>query len=55
MTDLQTKKTEALARYKEAKKEYMGTISKENIKGDFEKFKVFCDRKKECMQLGVRI
>ena len=53
MKDLQSKKEMALQAYKLAKAEYNKTVSRENIKGDFEKWKIFCDAKAECMRLGV--
>ena len=53
--NLKEAKEEALNAYKLAKMEYVATITKNNIKGDFEKFKIFCARKADCMRLGVRI
>ena len=53
--NLQERKNDALKLYQLAKADFMATVSKDNIKGDFEKYKVFCDRKADCMRLGVRI
>lgn len=53
--DTNTKKEEALQAYKLAKTEFMATVTKENINGDFAKWVVFCDCKKICMKLGCRI
>lgn len=53
MKSLQEKKNAALQAYKLAKSEYTSTVNKENLKGDFEKWKIFCDAKAECMRLGV--
>ena len=53
--DLQARKSDALKLYQLAKAEFMKTVTKENIKGDFEKWKIFCDMKADCMRLGVRI
>lgn len=53
--DLQARKADALALYKLAKAEFMATVTKQNTKGDFEKWKIFCARKADCMRLGVRI
>ncbi len=55
MKDLQTSKKDALAAYKVAKMAFMETISKENIKGDAAKWAEFCEAKRNCMLLGVRI
>jgi hypothetical protein len=52
---LQERKNDALELYKLERAEFMATITKDNIKGDFEKYKVACDRKEDCMRLGVRI
>ena len=52
---LRTSKENALNLYKLAKAEFMATITKENIKGDSEKWKIFCERKADCMRLGIRI
>ncbi len=53
--DLQAKKSDALKLYQIAKAEFMATVNKENRKGDFEKWKTFCETKRNCMLLGVRI
>lgn len=55
MNELQTKKNEALESYKLAKMEFMATVTKENIKGDWGKWVAFCECKKICMKLGYRI
>ena len=62
--DLQTKKADALIAYKAAKNDFLQTVTRENIKGDFEKWKIFCfyslgknkkRSERDCMLLGVRI
>lgn len=53
--ELKTKQAEALAAYKLAKVAFMKTVSNENVKGDFSKWKNYCDAKAVCMRLGVRI
>lgn len=55
MKNLEETKKNALQAYKAAKMEYAATITKDNTKGDFEKFKVFVDAKRACMMLGVII
>lgn len=55
MADLQKKKADALTAYKAAKADFLATVTKENIKGDWEKWKAFCIAQKNCMLLGVRI
>lgn len=55
MNELQTKKAEALEAYKLAKAEFMATVTKENIKGDWGKWVSFCECEKNCMKLGCRI
>lgn len=55
MMNLQESKERALRAYREARAAWMATITKENIKGDFEKWKVFCTAKSTCMKYGVRI
>ncbi|MCI8339221.1 MAG: hypothetical protein HFH62_11180 [Lachnospiraceae bacterium] len=55
MKDIQTSKKDALAAYKLAKVAFMETISRENIKGDAAKWAEFCEAKRICMLLGVRI
>lgn len=55
MKNLEETKKNALQAYKEAKAAYAATITRENIKGDFEKFKAFTDAKRNCMRLGVII
>lgn len=55
INELQTKKNEALEAYKLAKAEFMATVTKENIKGDWGKWVAFCEQKKNCMKLGCRI
>lgn len=46
--NLQIRKAEALETYKEAKKAYLEDMSNEN-------WIAFCDAKRTCMLLGVRI
>lgn len=53
--NLQAKKADALAAYKTAKADFLKTVTSENLKGDFEKWKFFCGKKADCMRLGVRI
>ena len=53
--DLQTKKAHALIAYKAAKNDFLQTVTRENIKGDFDKWKIFCERERDCMLLGVSI
>lgn len=55
MMNLNESKANALNAYKAAKMAWMETVTKENIKGDFEKWKIFCDAEAGCMRLGVRI
>ena len=55
MKNLTENKKNALQAYKEAKATYLATITRDNIKGDFEKFKAFTDAKRNCMKLGVII
>ena len=45
---LTERKAEALREYQEAKARYMATMASED-------WKTFCDAKRVCMQLGVRI
>lgn len=53
--DLQARKNGAKAAYIKARNEWENTITAGNIKGDFGKWKVLCERKADCMRLGVRI
>ena len=53
--DLQTKKADALIAYKAAKNDFLQTVTRENIKCDFEKWKIFCERERDCMLIGVSI
>lgn len=53
--NLNEAKTKALNEYKASKKEWLDTVTKDNIKGDFEKWKILCNAKVNCMRLGVRI
>lgn len=53
--NLKTSQETALNAYRLAKAEFMATVTKENIKGDFEKWKIFCNAKADCMKLGCRI
>ena len=55
MKNLEETKKNALQAYKEAKAAYAATITRDNIRGDFEKFKAFKDAERECMRLGVII
>ena len=55
MKKLQKQKEEAKAAYIKARNEWEETITAENIKGDFEKWKNLCDRKADCRRLGVLI
>ena len=49
MKDLKERKEIALAEYKKAKAEYSADFKNQD------KFKKFCDAKRNCMLLGVRI
>lgn len=53
--DLQTRKSDAKAAYIKARDEWADTRTAENIKGDPEKWRSLCDRKMDCMRLGVII
>lgn len=53
--NLKTRKAEALELYKSAKADFLQTVTRENPKGDFEKWKIFCKRESDLMMLGVRI
>lgn len=53
--NLQAEKADALAAYKAAKADFLETVTSENLKGDFGKWKFFCSKKADCMKLGVRI
>lgn len=55
MKKLNEAKEAALGAYRIAKMAWMETVSKGNLKGDFEKWKILCDAKADCMRLGVRI
>lgn len=55
MEKLQKQKDDAKAAYIKARNEWADTRTAENIKGDFEKWKTVCEKKKVCMLLGVRI
>ena len=55
MGNLQTKKDDAKSAYIKARNECVETRTAENIKGDPEKWRVLCDRKMDCMKLGVII
>ena len=41
--DLQTRKSDAKAAYVKARNEWADTRTAENIKGDFEKWKILCN------------
>lgn len=55
MEKLQKQKDDAKVAYIKARDEWADTRSAENIKGDFEKWKIVCDKKRDCMRLGVLI
>ena len=55
MEKLQKQKEDAKAAYIKARDEWADTRTAENINGDFEKWKIVCDRKRYCMRLGVLI
>lgn len=55
MDKLQEKKSNAKAAYIKARNEWENIRTIEDIKGDFEKWKAFCERKRDCIFLGVRI
>lgn len=55
MEKLQKQKGDAKAAYIKARDEWADTRTAENIKGDFEKWKIVCDKKRDCMRLGVLI
>ena len=55
MEKLQKQKDDAKAAYIKARDECADTRTAENIKGDFEKWKIVCDRRRDCMRLGVLI
>lgn len=53
--NLEASKTNALAVYKLAKAAFMETVSRENIKGDWNKWVEFKNAERDCRLLGVRI
>lgn len=53
--NLKTSQETALNAYRLAKSDWIDTITKENIHGDFEKWKIVCEAKAVCMRLGCRI
>ena len=55
MEKLQKQKDDAKAAYIKSRDEWADTRTSENIKCDFEKWKIVCDRKRDCMRLGVLI
>lgn len=55
MENLQEKKAKAKVAYIKARNEWANTRTAKNMKGDFEKWKILCDRKIDCMRLGVII
>ena len=55
MEKLHKQKDDAKAAYIKARDEWTDTRTTENIKSDFEKWKIVCDRKRDCMRLGVLI
>nr|DAE12282.1 MAG TPA: hypothetical protein [Siphoviridae sp. ctMgg26] len=48
-------KQSAKSAYIQAKKQYMDTVTAENIHGNSEAWKTFCDAKIACRRLGVII
>lgn len=55
MGKLQKQKNDAKADYIKARNEWEDTRTSQNINGDFEKWKILCDKKADCMRLGVII
>ena len=55
MEKLQKQKDDARAAYVKARNEWADTRTAENIKGDFEKWTILCNKKADCMRLGVII
>lgn len=55
MEKLQKQKDEAKAAYIKARGEWWETRTAQNVNGDFEKWKIVCDKKRDCMRLGVLI
>lgn len=53
--DLQTRKNDARQEYNKACADWMETRTTDNINGNFEKWKIVCDKKRDCMRLGVII
>lgn len=53
--DLQARKNDARQEYKKACADWMETRTADNINGNFEKWKIVCDKKRDCMRLGVII
>ena len=53
--NLESAKKEAKRLYIAACNEWMETRTPENINGDFEKWKVVCECRRNCMLLGVII
>lgn len=53
--NLQEKKRNAKEAYKKAVAEWQQTRTADNINGDFEKWEIVCDKKRDCMHLGVII
>lgn len=51
--DLQARKGNAREAYKRACTDWAETRTADNINGDFEKWKIVCDRQRDCMLLGV--
>lgn len=50
--DLQTRKNDARQEYKKACADWMETRTADNINGNFEKWKIVCDKKRDCMRLS---
>lgn len=53
--NLSTAREKALNAYKLAKIDFLSTVTKQNIKGDFEKWKIFCNARLDCIKLGCRL
>ena len=53
--NLQEKKSNAREAYKKAVCEWEQTRTADNINGDFEKWKIVCEKQRDCMLLGVII
>ena len=51
--DLHTRKKMMQDRNTRACADWMETRTTDNINGNFEKWKIVCDKKRDCMRLGV--